>query len=284
MALHQDFFVSLLLFSTVAHAQNNRARLQFNLHWTDWKNLHEKDALLRHDCLRVDGWEDIYDIYEMTSYCLSKWPSKWKIETNNIDGKFTFQQLAERNITSEQLYHWSASMDLLENDQDYLDQLPASTNTSLATSLLYNCTPPRFGPLCQYSFEDYGRSYTSLNSMIYIFSEIFQVNIVNQTCCVDLSCDVGFKSLCIGWIEICDGIIQCMGGIDEEYCWQLESNECEEDEYRCENGHCIPKDFLHDDIHAPDCLDDSDEQSRTVSMIDAKILKDPSLNWKTNFP
>ena len=67
---------------------------------------------------------------------------------------------------------------------------------------------------------------------------------MNQTCYIDLQCNFGKISLCIGWINICDGIIQCIDGIDEEYCWQLEINQCNENEYRCNNGQCLPLSFF----------------------------------------
>jgi hypothetical protein len=36
-------------------------------------------------------------------------------------------------------------------------------------------------------------------------------------------------------------------------------NECQENEYRCRSGQCIPEDFVQDDYFTPDCLDTSDE-------------------------
>jgi len=49
--------------------------------------------------------------------------------------------------------------------------------------------------------------------------------------------------------------------IDEEYCEELEMNECKENEYRCHNGaQCIPLEFLHDGWTSKDCLDGTDEE------------------------
>lgn len=48
-----------------------------------------------------------------------------------------------------------------------------------------------------------------------------------------------------------------MDGTDEDYCHKLEYNECEDDEYRCSNGMCIPGEYWLDGDY--DCMDWSDE-------------------------
>ncbi|CAF1004523.1 unnamed protein product [Didymodactylos carnosus] len=77
----------------------------------------------------------------------------------------------------------------------------------------------------------------------------------NITCYTTLECDYGL--LCLDWRDICDGIQQCLFGFDEEQCDMLEFNECEDDEYRCMNGMCIPDKYFLDGEF--DCLDWSDE-------------------------
>ncbi|CAF4819330.1 unnamed protein product, partial [Rotaria sp. Silwood2] len=65
---------------------------------------------------------------------------------------------------------------------------------------------------------------------------------------------------CLDWTEICDGKVDCLdGGLDEQNCWQLEVNDCEDNEYRCTNGQCIPYTFFLDEEAMPDCLDGTDE-------------------------
>ncbi|CAF4785517.1 unnamed protein product, partial [Rotaria socialis] len=82
---------------------------------------------------------------------------------------------------------------------------------------------------------------------------------------------------CLDWSEICDGKIDCIdGGRDEENCWQLEINECGNDEYRCVNGQCIPKRFFHDDPSIPDCLDRTDELSSTHILAKKCITAQPT--------
>ena len=75
-------------------------------------------------------------------------------------------------------------------------------------------------------------------------------------CYERVGCDSGV--LCLDWREICDGIQQCMFGLDEEHCDLLEMNQCDpNDEYRCMNGMCIPDEFFLDGEF--DCIDWSDE-------------------------
>ena len=55
---------------------------------------------------------------------------------------------------------------------------------------------------------------------------------------------------------------QCMDGLDEDYCEELEFNECEDDEYRCANGMCIPDEYWLDGDY--DCMDWTDERDTLV--------------------
>jgi hypothetical protein len=173
------------------------------------------------------------------------------------------------NVTSDQLYSWSAPIDLIEEYQIYL----ITNNTVLSTTVFYNCTKHWFGPFCQYSseiFSDYYYSPSSfadfvehtLNWKTYGYSNSEDSGVVsNLSCYIHLQCDRGglFPS-CLNWREICNGRIDCIdGGLDEEHCDQLEINECNENEYRCHNGQCIPEEFLHDGDYDYDCLDRSDE-------------------------
>ncbi|CAF4587903.1 unnamed protein product, partial [Rotaria magnacalcarata] len=59
-------------------------------------------------------------IRQIISYCMSELPSIFPIETNNQFPKFTFAELSKLNITSQQLYRWSAPIDIIEDYQYYL--------------------------------------------------------------------------------------------------------------------------------------------------------------------
>ncbi|CAF0995427.1 unnamed protein product [Rotaria sp. Silwood1] len=235
---------------------------QINLDLTDGINDNESNIVLQHNCLHVAAWiDEENDPYQIISYCMSEWSSKWNIRTTYQDQNFTFAELYKLNITSEQLYLWSAPMDVVEHYQFYLNLLLTSNilSSSMATHMFYNCTSFRFGPLCQYSLDAYNSHHLTLNEIIHEFYR-HEYKPTTLTCYTHLQCNRGSIFACLDWSEICDGIVDCQNGVDEESCWQMEINECEDNEDRCLNGQCIPKTFFHDDPNVFECLDRSDER------------------------
>ncbi|CAF1257004.1 unnamed protein product [Adineta ricciae] len=227
----------------------------------------ENDDILQHDCFRVDIFtENGNHSREIAFYCMSEFPSKLSTVASNTSTKFTFAELSNLSVTSENLYLWSAPMNTVENYQFYLNELSFTSNSYLSEEVFYNCTFPRFGSVCQYELDSYDSKHSSL---IEIMDEFYRTHIytpMNLTCYTHLQCNRGHSSSCLDWAEICNGEIDCFdSGIDEKDCWQLEINECEDDEYRCTNGQCISKIFLRDDPTFPDCRDGSDESLGTAN-------------------
>jgi hypothetical protein len=89
---------------------------QINLYYTDWTN--SSNNVLQHDCLRIVAFiEQAHVTRQIISYCIDEFPSEIQIENENFFPKFTFNELSKQNITSQQLYLWSAPIDLIEDYQ-----------------------------------------------------------------------------------------------------------------------------------------------------------------------
>ena len=248
----------------------SRSKTQFHLYRTD----HTDRIDLHYDCLyyRIRDDSDSYwrfinyfeSSYEVIPYCIRPFEEKEHHKISGIRGNtssnFTFDALKRRNVSSQDLLVWSAPIEIAEHYENFLNQ----PNPTSALELFYNCTSLWFGPFCQYTFDsnetiDQIVQRTFLAKKIDIFGGM-NVKVPNFTCYVHLECNRGLPPICLDWREICDGRIDCIGtGIDEIGCLELETNECEENEYRCHRGMCVPVEFWNDNPYNPDCLDRTDE-------------------------
>ena len=151
-------------------------------------------------------------------------PLKITIDEKNIHSQWTFDELSRKNVTGEQLYYWSAPLDMIKRYQLYLDR----SSTSLGREIFYNCTAQRFGPLCQYYLLFNYQENFSLVDYIRDFQLVFRFESTTSfTCYIHLQCQRGGSSVCLDWSEICDGKIDYFSdGVDEKDCWQLEANQC----------------------------------------------------------
>nr|ACC43983.1 low density lipoprotein receptor [Philodina roseola] len=257
------FLFSLILLPTLVIS------LQMNFHLTDTSC----DQTLYHHCLKVRATESRkrHDPRQILTYCLTECPPQSNTDDPIMDhpSKFTFHQLAQRNITSQQLYLWSAPIDLVEKYQHYLNQRDLTQDHQINDDVFYNCTWPQFGPLCQYSFDhlSYESSpLSTLNELVYDFYTNHPYEPTTLTCYEHLKCNRAPASSCLDWTEICDGKIDCIDeGVDEQHCWKLEMNTCGEDEFMCGNGQCISKTSLRDAVLPYDCLDATDERPVSLS-------------------
>ena len=162
--------------------------------------------------------------------------------------------LRSKNVTVHTiLLHWKSTIDQMDEYAHYLRQPIDSID---GDRHVCQCIDSQsFGKNCEYLLP-FGTSFSDIvNAKFSITAErlMYAGDIV---CYTTLKCDFGL--LCLDWRDICDGEQQCMSGLDEENCDKLEFNECEDDEYRCMNGMCIPDEYFLDGEY--DCMDMSDEK------------------------
>ena len=172
---------------------------------------------------------------------------------HNNGSVHSFADLHQNNVNiSTVLHEWKSSIEKAEDYSHYINNLTSSGG------FVCKCNHPQsFGKNCEYrlpigtTFAETATEETRLKtnnpSQVQLHGDVLRYE--------TLECDAGLLGL--DWRDICDGLQQCMAGLDEENCDLLEFNECEEDEYRCMNGMCIPQEYFLDGEF--DCLDWSDE-------------------------
>jgi hypothetical protein len=222
--------------------------------------------MIQYDCLRyyvldnIIAYEDLpARAHQIISYCAPVTDGNIWWNDTEIDGiSHQFADLARNNVTSNDLIAWSASIDVVERYEMYLEN---NHTTPLSSQVFYNCTWPLFGAFCQYTFKSSESSISDVIHKIFVsrHTDVYiNIPITNGTCYTHLHCHRGPLPSCLDWREICDGKMDCADGEDENSCFQLEISECADHEYRCRNGQCIPEEFLWDDLLNPDCLDRTD--------------------------
>jgi hypothetical protein len=84
-----------------------------------------------------------------------------------VSSSFTFEQLKELNVSSEQLYAWAAPMDTIEQYEAFLN----GNEKKSGTISFYNCSSfQQFGRMCEYSFP------TSVSFVYFCFELFYQMN------------------------------------------------------------------------------------------------------------
>lgn len=157
--------------------------------------------------------------------------------------KWHFSELLEKRISPWHILSWSSSVEkadvyarLFYNHSETLEEDP----------FLCNCNEGYFGKSCEYALifdpSSFGKN---LQRLFRLYTSPRDYQIWGEILCYEtLQCDYGM--LCLDWRNICDGQQNCMNGIDEENCDLLEFNECEDNEYRCIDGMCIPEEYWLD--------------------------------------
>ena len=157
--------------------------------------------------------EKEYELRQTIEYCIrSVSNEKNPITNGSISSISTFDQLRRKNVTGRNLLDWSASIDLIERYQHYLQ-----TGKLLTMEEFHNCSSPWFGPFCQYRFYLSG-SFSSIVSETFILKSTTKIRCQsNFTCYMHLKCVRGPPPICLDWREICDGKIDSRTG-NESMC------------------------------------------------------------------
>ena len=166
-----------------------------------------------------------------------------------------FSELRAKHInTTVILHHWKSSVERAEQYSRYLTH-----PIVIHDGYLCQCNElSSFGKNCEYHLPFGDTFQQTLDWQLSIRNNnTNQVQIHGDIVCYHtLICNSSLP--CLDWREICDGVQHCNEGKDEENCDVLETNVCEDDEYRCMNGMCIPDaSFLDGEL---DCMDWSDEK------------------------
>ncbi|CAF0857990.1 unnamed protein product [Adineta steineri] len=175
--------------------------------------------------------------------------------------KIDYTTLQRLNISVDEVLRWSSSVEKADEYAAYLSNTSVFDDTENLS--LCNCTNLSvFGKFCEYQLFFDSQSFHDIIETLFEmrYKDIYSNQIYgNILCYMTLTCDYGL--LCLDWRDICNGAQNCMNGLDEENCDLLEFNECEEDEFRCMNGQCIPDEYWMDGWleSSRECMDHSDE-------------------------
>ncbi|UJR06941.1 hypothetical protein I4U23_011230 [Adineta vaga] len=140
------FHLKYILYLTFLHCVSSVS--QRNLYFSDEINIDSFDERgLRYNCLRFNANVKRRSVSrDILSWCMSESSLKF----------------SDRNISSAELYQWSVAIDIIQEYQYYLE----SNDVSLKEKLVYKCTLPRFGSMCQYSLYYYNRRYKTIYESI----------------------------------------------------------------------------------------------------------------------
>ena len=262
---HTRMISQILLFVCIIHW--TIIVCQLNTYNTDRNII--KSNQYQFDCLnyRIQSsklvYQELSDVLDMKiSYCfrpLTNTDQLTDISMDSLSKKLSFEQIYMNDITVHDLFSWSIAIEVVERYQLYMNKPDAMLN-----EYFYNCTPPRFGLRCQYSFE---------LSQALQFNEIVEADFHSRTgytknspknqtrmsCYVLIKCYRYGRPWCLDWREVCNGKIDCFDeALDEKFCFDMEVNQCHDDQYRCHDGHCISSDLWEDGTGETECLDRSD--------------------------
>lgn len=211
-----------------------------------------------HSTNKVSGDHDCL-FYDSRFYCRRPNDLVTSVSRSSVcKGNLTrMKDLKGKNVTTDMLFDWFHPHDNVERYARFL-QNSFENNPISGEEVLCNCSIDHLGVDCSY---ERAIESTLADVLVWQLSRPLERTMATIACFVDgIHCNTGL--ICMDWRQVCDGILQCEDGSDEETCYLLEFSQCSSNEFQCNNGMCIAKEFLFDGT--ADCLDKSDEQETVV--------------------
>jgi hypothetical protein len=183
--------------------------------------------------LAYQGSSNVID--EVIPYCFhstNNFDESLEAFFNPLSQNLSFEQLRTTNIASQQLLSWLIPMEVSKRYHFYPNEL-----NSLLNGHFYNLTELRLGLQCQYSFTfAEGMSFDQIVQAAFrgriVYSESSDM-MVPMPCYVFLECHRNGRLWYLNCREVCDGKnVYFDESLHEESCFDMEINECSEDEYR----------------------------------------------------
>jgi hypothetical protein len=192
----------------------------------------------------VEKFDCVYHVYdhgEEISYC------RHRNQCDNQGEKKLFRDLLKQEIDPNIVLEWSSSVEMADlYARVFYNRSLIDDNDD---QFVCNCTVARtFGKYCEYQLtheaETFGEAIKAQFEQKQTGDSWNTQRYGKILCYETLPCSS--SPLCLDWREISDGTQRCSNGTDEENWDKLEFNECEDDEFRCTNGMCIPEEFWLD--------------------------------------
>lgn len=209
-----------------------------------------KPLVLLYNTENVDSMEEFDCIYHTQTatvkYCGRVGTNVSLLRNMNtcLNGKrWNFSELLSNGISPWDILSWSSSVEKVDN---YARVFYNASKEVEDEPFLCQCSEGFLGKNCEYQLPfDLVSFSNALQISFQIHKNAEGHQIWGSILCYEtLQCDYGM--LCLDWRDICNKEQNCMNGFDEENCDLLEFNECENDEYRCEDGMCISEEYWLD--------------------------------------
>jgi len=203
---------------------------------------------------KVEKFDCVYhvdDYGEEISYCRRPGEplllDRHRNECDNQGEKKFFRDLIRQEINPSDVFKWNSSVEMADMYAHFFyNQSVIEDNDDY---FLCKCTKRgTFGKYCEYQLTHDAESFNqAINAQFETkrTGDSWDTQRYGKILCYEtLPCPS--SPLCLDWREISDGTQRCSNGIDEELWDMLEFNECEDNEFRCTNGMCIPEEFWLD--------------------------------------